>query len=116
MKLGEDKYNSICAACHQADGKGIPPLYPALKGSSVSIGKPISRHIGLILNGVAGSAMQPYKDQLTNEEIAAITTYERNAWENNTDDEIQPADVANVRRGEIQAPTMVNKAQPGGLR
>lgn len=116
MKLGEDKYNLICAACHQANGKGIPPLYPALKNSSVSIGKPISRHIALILNGVPGTAMQPYKDQLTDEEIAALTTYERNAWGNNTDDEIQPADVANVRRGEIQEPKMVNKAQPGGFR
>lgn len=116
MKLGEEKYNLICAACHQVNGKGIPPLYPALKSSSVSIGKPISRHIALILNGVPGSAMQPYKDQLTDEEIAALTTYERNAWGNNTDDEIQPADVANVRRGEIQEPKMVNKAQPGGFR
>lgn len=116
MTLGKEKYNLICSACHQANGKGIPPLYPALKNSSVSVGKPISRHIGLILNGVPGSAMQPYKDQLTDEEIAAITTYERNAWGNNTDDEIQPADVASVRQGEIQQPTMVNKAQPGGLR
>ncbi len=116
MKLGKDKYNQICAACHQVNGKGIPPLYPALKNSSVSIGKPISRHISLILNGVAGSAMQPYKDQLTDEEVAALTTYERNAWGNNTDDVIQPTDVANVRRGEIQEPTIVNKAQPGGFR
>jgi cytochrome c oxidase subunit 2 len=116
MTLGRDKYNLICSACHQANGKGIPPLYPALKNSSVCIGKPISRHIALILNGVPGSAMQPYKDQLTDEEIAAITTYERNAWGNNTDDVIQPMDVANVRRNEIQQPTMVKKAQPGGFR
>lgn len=116
MQLGRDKYNLICSACHQPDGKGIPPLYPALKNSSVSVGKPISRHIGLILNGIPGSAMQPYRDQLTDEDIAAITTYERNAWGNNTDDVIQPADVADVRNGEIQAPKMVQKAQAGGLR
>lgn len=116
MKLGKDQYDLICSACHQANGKGIPPLYPALKNSSVAIGKPISRHIDLILNGVPGSAMQPYRDQLTDEVIAAITTYERNAWGNNTDDEVQPTDVANVRRGEVQQPTMVKKAQPGGLR
>ena len=116
MALGKQKYDIICAACHQVDGKGIPPLYPALKNSSVSVGKPISRHIALILNGIPGSAMQPYKDQLTDEEIAAITTYERNAWGNNTNDEIQPAEVANVRHGEIQAPIMVQKAQAGGFR
>ena len=116
MTLGKAKYNLICAACHQANGKGIPPLYPALKNSSISVGKPISRHIALILNGVTGSAMQPYRDQLTDEEIAAMTTYERNAWGNNTDDVIQPADVAKVRQDQIQAPTLVNKAKAGGIR
>ena len=116
MTLGKEKYNLICSACHQANGKGIPPLYPALKNSSISVGKPISRHIALILNGVPGSAMQPYKDQLTNEEIAAMTTYERNAWGNNTDDVIQPADVAKVRQDEIKPPMMVNKAQAGDFR
>lgn len=116
MRTGKDKYNLYCSACHQANGKGIPPLYPALQRSSVAVGKPISRHIALILNGVTGSAMQSYKDQLTDVEIAAITTYERNAWGNNTDDLVQPADVAAVRQSEIQAPKMVDKAQAGGLR
>ena len=116
MQIGKENYNLMCAACHQANGKGIPPLYPALKNSSISVGRPISRHIALILNGVPGSAMQPYKNQLTNEVIAAITTYERNAWGKNTNDEIQPADVAAERDSEIQAPTMVKKAQAGGLR
>lgn len=116
MALGKEKYNTACAACHRVDGKGLPPLFPALKGSSVAVGKPISRHIDMILNGVPGSAMQAYRDQLTDEEIAAIATYERNAWDNNTNDEIQPSDVAKVRQDEIQQPTMVNKAQAGGLR
>ena len=94
--------NKFVSACHRADGKGLPPVFPALKGSSVAVGKPISRHIAMILNGVPGSAMQPYKDQLTDEEIAAIVTYERNAWENNTDDMVQPADVAKVRQTEVK--------------
>jgi len=115
MQRGKDKYELVCSACHQANGKGIPPLYPALKNSSISVGKPISRHIALILNGVPGSAMQPYKDQLSDEDVAAITTYERNAWGNNTNDEIQPADVASVRQSQIQQPTMVKKAKAGGL-
>lgn len=116
MSLGKQKFDLICAACHRSDGKGLPPMYPALKGSSVAIGKPISRHIEMILNGVPGTAMQPYKDQLTDAEIAAIATYERNAWENNTNDEIQPADVAKTRQGDTQQPKMVKKAQVGGLR
>lgn len=115
MALGKQQYNQICAACHKDNGTGLPPVYPALKGSSVAVGKPISRHIDIILNGIPGTAMQPYKDQLSDEEIAAVATYERNAWGNNTNDEIQPADVAALRRGGNQEPTMVNKAQAGGL-
>ena len=115
MTLGKQKYEQICSACHKPDGTGLPPLYPALKGSSVAVGAPISRHIALVLNGIPGSAMQPYKDQLTDEEIAAIITYERNAWENNTDDEIQPADVAAERQKANQQPTLVNKVRAGGL-
>ena len=61
-------------------------MFPALKGSSVAVGKPISRHILMLLNGIPGSAMQAYKQQLTDAEIAAIVTYERNAWENNTNE------------------------------
>jgi len=115
MHLGQQKYDQICAACHGADGRGLPPMYPALKGSSVSVGKPISRHILLILNGVPGSAMQPYRNQLTDEEIAAIVTYERNAWENNTNDEVQPDEVAKWRQSDMQKPKMVKKAKVGGL-
>jgi cytochrome c oxidase subunit II len=115
MSLGKQKYDMLCSACHQADGTGIPPLYPALKGSSVAVGHPISRHIDLVLNGVPGTAMQAYREQLTNEEIAAITTYERNAWGNNTDEDIQPNDVARARQ-ELERPAIrVKQAHAGGL-
>lgn len=116
MVLGRKKYREVCASCHQVNGKGLPPLYPALKGSSVSIGRPISRHILIILNGVLGSAMQGYRDQLSDTEIAAITTYERNAWDNNTNDVVQPSEVAKVRVGETITPKMVNKVNAGALR
>jgi len=116
MAKGKDKYEQICGACHKPDGTGIPPMFPALKGSSVAVGKPISRHIEMILNGISGTAMQAYKDQLTNEDIASIATYERNAWGNNTGDLVQPKDVLAVRQSNGQAPKMVNKVQAGGLR
>jgi len=116
MSAGKAKYQQMCAACHNANGKGLPPMYPALKNSSVSVGRPISRHIGLVLHGVPGSAMQAYKDQLTDAEVAAIVTYERNAWGNNTGDLVQPDDVAKVRQSDISTPKMVKQAQVGGLR
>ncbi|MBA2655414.1 MAG: cytochrome c oxidase subunit II [Tatlockia sp.] len=116
MNLGREKYDQICAACHRADGTGLPPMYPGLKGSSIAVGNPIARHILIILNGVPGSAMQPYRDQLNDKEIAAIATYERNAWGNNTNDTVQPEEVAKVRQAEIKKPTMVEKAKVGGIR
>lgn len=115
LAFGKQKYEQFCSPCHQPDGRGIPPMYPALRASSVATGHPVSRHLDIILNGVAGSAMQPYKDQLTDEEIAAIATYERNAWDNNTNDVVQAAEVATQRQKANQQPTMVNKVQAGGL-
>lgn len=116
MEMGKDRYERYCAVCHRADGKGLPPMYPALKGSSVAVGHPISRHIDMILNGIPGTGMQPYKEQLSDEEIAAIVTYERNAWENNTDDVVQPKAVFKRRHIMIAPPKMVSKARVGGLR
>lgn len=123
MKLGKKKYDDVCGACHMPNGQGLPPLYPALKNSSVAVGYPIDRHISLILTGIPGSAMQSYKELLTDKDIAAIVTYERNAWGNNTDDLIQPSDVAAVRLSAVQTPKVIEKspsqqkdAQVGGLR
>ncbi|RUR08852.1 cytochrome c oxidase subunit II [Legionella sp. km772] len=116
MTLGKEKYELICVACHQENGKGIPPLYPALQHSSVAVGHPITRHLDIIMNGIPGSAMQSYKDQLTDEEIAAIATYERNAWGNNTDELIQPAEVASLRQEQNKQPKMVDKVNAGGFR
>lgn len=115
MRLGKEKYLMVCAACHKADGTGLPPLYPPLKGSSVAVGHPISRHIDYILKGVPGSAMQSYGDMLSNEEIAAVVTYERNAWENNTNDLVQPIDVAKERLVNLKQPKIVKKSKAGGL-
>lgn len=115
MQLGKKQYEINCSPCHQLDGSGIPPMFPALKNSSVAVGHPIARHINMILNGVPGTAMQPYKDQLSDSEIAAIATYERNAWGNNTNDEIQPKEVAEVRNNNHIIPKMVKKAQAGRL-
>lgn len=116
MALGKSKYETMCAACHKVDGRGMPPMFPALKGSSVAVGQPISRHIKIVLDGVPGTAMQAYRQQLTDEEIAAIVTYERNAWSNNTGDVVQPDDVFKVRHEDQIKPTLVKKAQPGGLK
>lgn len=92
MQLGEQVYLANCAACHQPTGLGLPPAFPALKNSPIATGD-INEHIITVFNGRAGTGMQGYGKQLTLKEIAAVVTYERNAWGNNTGDSVQPADV-----------------------
>ncbi len=96
MPLGEKTFNGICAVCHQPTGEGMPPMYPALKGSKIATG-PLPHHINQVIFGKPGTAMQAFKDQLTDEEIAAVITYERNAWGNNTGDVVQPDDIKTAK-------------------
>jgi cytochrome c oxidase subunit 2 len=95
MARGENLYNLKCAACHQVTGQGLPPAFPALKGSAIATGD-IAAHLNIVLNGKQGTAMQPW-NSLNDLEFAAIITYERNAWGNNTGDAVQPADVKQAR-------------------
>jgi cytochrome c oxidase subunit 2 len=109
MTLGETTYVAYCAACHQVSGAGLPPAFPALKGSSVATGS-IAAHIDIVLNGKAGSGMQAYDKQLSMKQIAAVVTYERNAWGNNTGDAVQAADVksfANDSGNDTETPVKV---------
>ncbi|MDC3181237.1 cytochrome c oxidase subunit II [Gammaproteobacteria bacterium] len=80
--FGEGIYKVHCTACHKADGKGMPPVFPSFVGTEIVTGPP-EEQIKILLLGVVGKAMQSYADQLTDEEIAAVITYERNAWGNN---------------------------------
>lgn len=95
MAKGKELYNTKCAACHQVTGLGLPPAFPALKDSPVAKG-PIAGHLDIVLNGKEGTAMQAW-GSMNDLEIAAIVTYERNAWDNNTGDVVQPADVKQAR-------------------
>lgn len=97
MDLGEKVYNSTCSACHQANGQGIDGTFPALAGTGVSIDPEAKdEHINIVVNGVNGTAMQAFGSQLSMRELAAVITYERNAWGNDTGDLIQAADINEV--------------------
>jgi len=89
---GEEVYNRTCAACHQPTGEGMPPMFPALKGNQIVLSD-INHHLDIVLHGINGTAMQGFAAQLNETEIAAVITYERNAWGNNVGDMIQPIDV-----------------------
>ncbi|MCB1874396.1 MAG: cytochrome c oxidase subunit II [Chromatiales bacterium] len=93
---GENVYNANCAACHQANGKGLPGVFPAIAGSAIATG-PKAGHIDIAMNGKAGTAMSAFKDQLSDLDMAAVLTYQRNAFGNDTGDAIQPSEIKAVR-------------------
>ncbi len=98
MQLGEKGYASHCAVCHKADGTGMPPAFPALKGAGMAVGS-VSDHIHIVVHGKSGTAMQAFGPQLDDKTIAAIITYERNAWGN---DQINPSVQKVVQPKEIR--------------
>ena len=98
MKEGERVYNATCAACHMPNGEGLPGVFPALKGSKMAL-EDQKGHIDIVLHGKSGTAMQAFNKMLSLKEIAAVVTYERNAWGNNTGDMVQAKDVNAVANG-----------------
>jgi cytochrome c oxidase subunit II len=90
---GEKVYAANCAACHQANGQGLPGTFPAIDGSKVATG-PVAEHMKVVMDGRAGTAMQGFGKQLSAVDLAAVLTYQRNAWSNKTGDVVQPAEVA----------------------
>jgi len=92
MALGEQVYMASCAACHQPTGLGLPGVFPALKGSPIVVGD-IKGHIDILLYGKPGTAMQSFAKQLSIKQIAAVITYKRNAWGNDTGEVIQPSEI-----------------------
>lgn len=97
MAKGQQVYATICASCHQPNGEGIPGVFKPLKGSPVATG-PIAAHIDRVMNGKDGTAMQAFAKQFNDAELAAVITFERNSWGNNTGDVIQPAQIKAARK------------------
>jgi len=117
---GEKVYLNRCAACHQANGLGVASVFPPLvDGTPFSAGAEVTaplekrgfwkndhivlgakdQHLDILMNGITGTAMQAIGQQLSDIEVAAVISYERNSWGNHTDDVIQPSEVAVLRKG-----------------
>ena len=95
---GEKIYGQSCVACHQATGQGVPGAFPALAHGVISTG-PIAGHVDIVMNGSKKNpAMVAWKAQLSDLEIAAVVTYERNAFGNALGDMVQPKDIAAARK------------------
>jgi len=105
MAAGKDVYEKQCAVCHQPEGQGLAPAFPALAGSKIVTGPLLSAegkllkdsHVDRVLNGKEGTAMQAFRETLTDTELAAVITYERNSFGNKKGDLIQPAQIKSLR-------------------
>ena len=95
MAKGRQVYDSQCATCHQSDGGGLAPAFPALSGSAIVTG-PVRDNMEIVMNGREGTAMQAWSGMLSPVEIASVLTYIRNSFGNQTGDAVQPEAVNEI--------------------
>jgi len=103
IKAGEVIYNQTCFACHQANGQGLPGVFPPLAKSDYLMADP-KRAIGIVITGLQGEVevnhvkynqvMTP--QNLNDEQIANVLTFVMNSW-GNEHDPVAPDMVAEVR-------------------
>ena len=96
VERGAEVYARSCLACHGANGEG--GVGKAIAGSAIATGD-VAKHLDIGINGVPGTSMQAFGGQLNDVEMAAVITYQRNAFGNNMGDMIQPIDVYNHKKG-----------------
>jgi len=79
---------------------GLSPAWlPALKGSDMALND-IPAHIDIVVNGKPGTSMAAFGAQLSETDIAAVITYERNAWGNDTGELVVPLDILNFKNSQ----------------
>jgi len=94
---GAKVYSHTCIACHQANGQGLPPAFPALAGGKTATGA-IAGAVNIVVNGsTKNPAMAAWKNQLSDVELASVITYVRNSFGNAVGDSVQPKDIAAAR-------------------
>jgi cytochrome c oxidase subunit 2 len=118
MALGKEVYDQRCALCHQPNGLGVPGVFPPLvegapfeaaahitqpleergfyEDGKIMLG-PVDKNVEIVVNGIPGTRMFAFGPELTNNEIAAVVTYHRNAWGNDTGDVVTPEEVEPFR-------------------
>ena len=90
IKAGEARFTGTCSVCHQANGAGLPGVFPPLAHSDFLMADK-QRAINIVLNGLSGkvtvngnefNSVMPPMSQLNDDELANILTFVRNSWGN----------------------------------
>tara|TARA_B100001758_G_scaffold34572_1_gene25864 strand:+ start:34 stop:1194 length:1161 start_codon:yes stop_codon:yes gene_type:complete len=103
LATGEEIYTTRCAACHQANGAGIPGFYPALAGSDVVMNDK-AKQIEILMEGVRGSQMQSFAEQINEVEMAAVITFTKLSWGNGSKSDSElviPKDIVDYKNKDI---------------
>lgn len=109
---GEAIFGNVCIACHQPGGKGIPGIYPALNGNPLITQEDPTYPITTVLHGRGG--MPRFNSAFTDEQIAAVLTYVRQAWDNDAGP-VAPEQVEAIRNAEQAATPEVTPTPEGQL-
>ena len=123
LATGQRIYSTVCIACHQPTGQGLPPMFPPLAGSDwVNVKKP-DRMIRMVLHGFTGPftlngqpftspapLMPPQGGALNDEQIAGVLTYVRSNFGNKAG-AVTPAEVAAIREAEKARSAMWTEAE-----
>jgi mono/diheme cytochrome c family protein len=106
MELGRKTYEMQCAVCHGDEGEGFAPALPPLAGNpSITMASPVNS-IRMVLNGgyAPGTmknprphGMPPFSHILNDQEVAAVVTYIRVAW-NNSGTPVTPEQANELRK------------------
>lgn len=91
IDAGKAVYNTVCIACHQPTGLGLPPVFPTLSNTEYVSGS-VERFAAIILKGILGpitvngtvfnNVMPPQEAMLSDDKIAAVISYVRSSFGN----------------------------------
>lgn len=111
LAAGATTFQQICAACHQANGQGIPGVFPPLSGSDLLRAHP-ERALEIVTHGLSGpltvngthyDSVMPAMAQLSDAQVAEVLSYVFNRWGYGRG-RVDAAEVARVRARAVGAP------------